>query len=109
MSVIAEKLRAALELMNDGGKHWAKGSYRTINEDEEYSFCAVGAIQQVTPFYSMRSERDECLVALNEQLPPAYRDYYDEPWKNIVTWNDESGRTWDQVVDVFTRAADAVA
>lgn len=115
MSVVSEKLRAALMLMNNGGKHWGKGNYRALDDETgEYSYCSVGAVREVFIREghlddARRGLSDDCLVALNEQLPKKDQELFDQPWKNIVCWNDEKERTWDEVVDVFTRAAEASA
>lgn len=111
MSVVAKKLRAALELMNNGGKHWGKGSYRIYDDATgEFSYCSVGAVREVfirekTLDDPRRGLVDDCLAALNEQLSEKEQDF-NEPWKNIVCWNDNKDRTWDEVVDLFTRAAE---
>lgn len=110
MSDIAEKLRAALELMNDNGKHWTKGSYRSYDyETGDYFYCSVGAVRNVVMNAAdvYAGTGDRCLEALNKQLPEKARQLFDQPWKNIICWNDDKDRTWEEVVDLFTRAADA--
>lgn len=43
-SEISKTLRAARDLMNNGGKHWIKGAL-SRRKQGEVSYCALGGIQ----------------------------------------------------------------
>lgn len=117
---IAAKLREALVLMNDRGAHWIKGEYSEVFEWDDFDrpleigYCSLGAIRQVTEtdVEGTSEESNEIALALAQVLPPletrsaltaATPEGY--AFDQIVTWNDNEERTWEEVVAKFNEAA----
>lgn len=102
-------LRTALELMNNGGRHWIKGKYSKLDQRSfEYSYCSMGAIYQTIKkapqTYTLYRSRDRALRALNYALhgKPSYST------TTIIQFNDDKRTTWEHVVDLFERAIRAL-
>jgi hypothetical protein len=114
---IAEALRAALAAMNDSGKHWHQGDYVIYLDDDEPSFCAVGAINYVTGGNAENwndTETRATIVALDgvikaEVAPtrsnPESWNEFDYAIDRVIRWNDDSERTWEEIVAKFNEAA----
>jgi len=126
---IAEKLREALRLMNDSGKHWIKGDWQQeLDEVDEYGYyqlgyCSVGAIRvanNVDDIEADDADSNACVFALAELLPafdyqkvvPAYRPDPSTPegrttilTDRVIRWNDKEERTWEEIVEKFSEAA----
>lgn len=113
---VADVLEKALATMNDSGAHWIQGSY-TTGYGPHARYCSVGAINQTLGFYNAdvipldvfsRKERlHRCATKalaqtiqerglLGDKEPSPIGKGY------VIDWNDSHGRTWDQIVDVFT-------
>ena len=119
---IAKKLREALLLMNDTGRHWVKGEYQEeLYFDEntgvgEYGFCSLGAIRYVTgsDMEVPTEESTAVALALAQAIPEveqedAYAASDEERFFNrIVRWNDHDDRTWEQVEEKFMEVADSL-
>jgi hypothetical protein len=110
----ADILEAAADLLVSEG--WCQGAfYRDEkgmahgNLSEAVSFCAMGAIRMVSGVYNLDGEIgfDESRAArearavlhagLNRPVPGLNRP--------VPAWNDEAGRTADEVVDAMRHAA----
>ena len=106
-----EVLAKALALMNDGGKHWTKGDYEVPGEDG-LAYCSVGAIGKIT--YAADGGSVHGITGLDdlhdrsiELLASAVPDRFfggERPWKRVIVWNDAEETTWEDVVQVFTKA-----
>jgi hypothetical protein len=105
LSKIAKALREALALMNDSGAHWTQGEYMSKSMNIECAYCSVGAVRAVTaghPHFT-NEDTDAVLRVLSRELPSANSD----GWENqVIDWNDAADRTWEDIVDAFTKAAD---
>lgn len=107
----AKLLQQAQLLMNDGGTHWGKGSFRHRRyTDGVTQYCAVGAIREVLrpgssgiPLTNPAFMRAIHSLArtINPDVPP--RDDGDA-LNRIYDWNDSQKRTWEHVSKMFTRA-----
>lgn len=95
----AEVLRAALAKL-DRGKTWAKGqlAYDAYGESigptdvRACRWCAIGAVRAAAAPMGWGKWNDS--LDLLGQVVGAI----------ISRWNDEDGRTWEQVQDAFERA-----
>lgn len=112
--VLIEKLRTAIELMNDGGKHWTRGAYRQALPDGSMSYCAVGAVAE-----SLGWDQPDMDPMLNALFSELLRTLGEEPqflWmigrsngppkmvvdaREIISFNDTPGRTWTEVKSLF--------
>ena len=106
----AKLLQQAQLLMNEGGKHWMKGSFRYMNR-----YCAVGALREVltpgrngVPFENPIFRRAVTTLAriVDPKLGPKHdiSDYLE----TIYVWNDAPEREWSEVRKAFTRAIGAI-
>lgn len=112
----AKLLQQAQLLMNEGGKHWGKGSFRNSDGGyENYRYCAVGALREVlspgatgVPTHNPIFRRAVVSLAriVNSSLPP--KSGIDEALNAIYEWNDAPEREWGEVRKAFTRAIGAV-
>lgn len=110
---IAEKLRAARDLMNESGKHWVQGKfqYPVSSFAEETRYCAIGAIRKVVSgdAYKNTEEAREIAAVLREQIIADGVGPDDGPLDEeevVVLWNDSTLRTWQEVSDTFLAAAE---
>jgi hypothetical protein len=98
----SQLLERALERMNEEGRHWVKGNYRRLLENGEYGYCAIGSIDNdqkadgVASYHAVR--------ALNAARSGYSLDRATGARSLIVTWNDSTKTTWEDVKTVFTRA-----
>lgn len=113
---VARQLRAALQAMNDSGRHWLRGKmHRTRNG--EMSFCSLGAINHVTgrpnvptKGYKVDDSNRAAIYALanairkQKRMPPLFDDD-NEAVYTVWSFNDQHGRTWVEIEDVFRKAA----
>ena len=88
---VATTLRAALAVMNDGGKHWTKGTLEKALEDGSKAYCAVGSVNATCDDQTVRTL---CLWLLGEVTAGG-----------VESFNDHPGTAWEDVVAVFTVAA----
>lgn len=124
---IAAKLREALALMNDSGKHWVQGDFIEVVDEyvtpdgtykEEYGYCSIGAIRTVLngSVEDSSPESDAVALALADVLPetPPFMQFSSESDEGyarrvaldkIVNWNDDMERRWEEVVEKFNEAA----
>lgn len=111
MSIVSEKLLEAREKMNNGGKHWVRGTLRRKNPStQEISYCSVGAIQAIP---GDRATKNKLYRALNEALPKNFRatGFGSRPpgieacKSAIIHYNDHWDRKWGDISRVFRRAA----
>lgn len=110
-------LRKAIELMNNGGKHWVKGSFfRPIGDGGSVGYCAVGAIATSVGWGGNGGENEPLLNALSSELlitlgeepritwtlnkeSYSYRPVVDP--SAIFRFNDAHERTWVEVKSLF--------
>jgi hypothetical protein len=114
---VSRLLRAARDLMNAGGRHWARGRLtRTVRG--ERSFCAIGAIDTVA---GVRPSNEKIRPAARPALQALANAIWDEgveeglhPYRSlsdtnvlnaIMQFNDDSQTSWEDLKRVFTRAA----
>jgi hypothetical protein len=106
---VAEVLDQAIALMNDGGKHWIKGSYRAWNvEDGLPAFCSVGAINYALPGFADDDVRKETIRVLAAAVPAKFFPG-EESWKRVIVWNDAPETTWEDVKSIFDEAKRSVS
>lgn len=106
-------LDRAVELMNDEGAHWAKGSYRKYNDDNEVAYCSVGAIRKVLPYWSVGGSEDHkayesAVIALAQTVSDEAIDDEHDAWNDVIEWNDRASTKWEQVKEAFSAAKDLV-
>ena len=111
MSEISDKILEARELMNNRGKHWLRGAFRSKNpKTGEVSFCSVGAVREV----GGRGINARVYHYLHEALPPEFqaKPYYgrtkvvaSQKSNAIIAFNDRYGRKWGEVSKLFRKAA----
>lgn len=105
---VARVLEEALELMNDSGAHWTKGTYRELNDQGEMSYCAVGAVCAIVNQNPYDGYKHNVLAeGALRALASAYRPLRNEHAYHyrVVTWNDSARTKWDDVVRRFRKAA----
>ena len=114
---LAAIVSQARDLMNDEGAHWIQNRYISASKiDGRHSFCSAGALRQVIfgEVLLTKSHYDDTyvrtLAVLAETVCQSLGHTWertDDPYANedtIVEWNDDLGRTWQEVNAVFTRA-----
>lgn len=110
-------LEQARELVRAG---WCQGSAAKMGDGRECmathehaaQFCTDGAVVRVTwPWHEEESEElwhvtEGCWDYLVDAIRELYGWDMSEhtPWAIIHEWNDEPGRTKDEVLDLFTTA-----
>lgn len=99
---VSRALLAAVELMNDTGRHWIRGHFRARNADGETAYCAIGGIREVTKGNAQL--RKAVYRALNKAIRKGYAQHRISA---IMYWNDTS-RSWNEVKAGFQRAAKEV-
>jgi hypothetical protein len=96
--------------MNEKGKHWYQGGYRSEmpTDDGQYAYCAVGAIRfavggTIAPLDAPLYQAS--LETLAEAVPYVpENDEPDDPWEVITDWNDSETTNWDDVRQCFEAA-----
>ena len=84
---VAAKLEEALQAMNDGGRHWIKGSLTHTLDDGSAAYCSIGSIEKCADDGTVRA------LALWLLGSVAGGD--------IAAFNDYDGTTWDDIQAVF--------
>jgi hypothetical protein len=103
----AQLLRDALNLMNDGGRHWIKGGSRRGE-----SYCSLGAIRVVvfggTSVTEGSGPRFNRYVRMVQALARAAGKTPESPspgiGTSVVEWNDAEDRTFPEVRAGFEAA-----
>ena len=80
--------KRALEIMNDGGKHWIKGDLCKRLPDGTYGYCALGAIRKVT-------QKDLMNRYAAERILANCLTY------SVAGWNDRSSTFFSDIKRVF--------
>lgn len=112
--VLIQYLREAIDLMNDGGRHWIQNSYVRPLVGGGTGYCAVGAIATTVGF---RPDREAILIALTSELLITLGEEPRCSWhftinserqpraqidpSPIINFNDTRGRTWREVKSLF--------
>jgi hypothetical protein len=86
---VADKLEVALQAMNDGGKHWIKGSLTGKLDDGSLTYCSIGSIDA----HSDGTVRALALWLLGSVCGG-----------DIVAFNDYPATSWEDVQQVFSVA-----
>lgn len=94
---IYEYLQDAAQLIEDTG--WCRGFYEVVRPGRVYAFCLVGAVRAVTGVPGAGTAR-RVLKEVAEQL--ASEGVHQLP----MVWNDEEGRTAEEVTGLLWRTAD---
>lgn len=109
MTSDAEILEAVADGYESGRYGWIQGRY-----DAPEGFCAMGALyyehrKTIPNVWATSPEAEEAQEALGgaaNHLYEAIQEFEGFPYpKGIPGWNDQYGRTKDEVIDVFKRAA----
>lgn len=109
---VAAVLRAARDLMNNKGRHWTKFSFvsRRNHKGEdlpskEYAYCALGALNKICGKRetALKNSAIEALSREIRTVSPG--DIKVDDFSTIMIFNDSAKTTWDDIKDVFTRAA----
>ena len=101
-------LLRARDKMNDSGRHWVKGFYKTFTKGKvegEACYCAVGAIKASTRNKLLRESAYEDLImfgGINSQL---FSSVFHDNERKIINWNDDWNRTWEEIDSAFRKAA----
>lgn len=101
--IAADILEEAVLLMNDSGRHWIKGILSGKNKKGEQSFCAVGAIQEVSRRKDISLIDGPVLVAENALADTIGRNSYQSGAARIMSYNDHNSTTWKGLKDKFER------
>lgn len=128
----AEILLKARDAMNDSGAHWIQGDWsRLIKYDEkgqpQRAFCSVGAINHVSDAYAQENPDDPNWVVIDNarvaavialaqdevfegRRASAYGNEdqggYGASEQKVITYNDDSGRAWEEIDSLFRRTAE---
>ena len=86
---VAVKLEAALQAMNDNGRHWIKGALTRSLDDGSTAYCSVGSVQAC----SDGTVRPVALWLLASVAGGS-----------VEAFNDHEKTTWDDVQAVFNVA-----
>ena len=117
MSEVADKILEAREKMNNRGKHWLRGAFRSKNpKTQEVSFCAVGACREVGNKRINPKLYHYLFLALPEDYRRISRWHYGqrqdvekptngEKMNAIIRFNDSHKQTWGGVSKLFRKAA----
>lgn len=117
MSEIATKILEARDKMNNRGKHWLRGAFRSTNpKTREVSFCSVGAIREVGDKRINPKLYHYIFLALPDEYRRIYRWNYgqravvekptnSEKMNAIIRFNDSHTQTWGGVSKLFRKAA----
>jgi hypothetical protein len=95
MNSVTEVLRSARELITDR-KNWTQGHFVRVREDGGECFCAEGAIDRVLYLADVETNWREFYRPL--------RTVIGSPYHSIVLWNDQDGRTHEEVLAAFDKA-----
>jgi hypothetical protein len=93
---LVEFLTEARGLIKEG---WCQGSFRKIT-DNGVEYCALGAMGYVGTEHHVDlipSARRVFAQLLPEQ-------YFEDTWPMVARWNDEPGRTQEEVLGMFDKA-----
>lgn len=111
----AEVVRAAQERMNDGGKHWIKGSFRRKLADESYGYCILGGVRAESKSSTKAAQEAAEEAILREIQGSGWgtedRDWFTDrnvirPFRHIPEFNDHPETNWKHVKAVLSRAAE---
>lgn len=101
---------------------WTQGSYHKFLANSSEAFCAVGALR-FTSYSQYETESDliyangvynQAVHLLAQELPAVWKRLgreLDNPAPNhhaVVLFNDDKGRTKEEVLDLFDRAIERV-
>lgn len=102
----ADVLEAAANLLESKG--WGQGEFmNAIDPDDATKFCAVGAIRTVTG-YSLAGRRDEDYAVYRKRYACSLQANValgDKVGTDVVHWNDQPGRTAEEVIDALKQTA----
>jgi hypothetical protein len=94
---VAADLRAAAEVLERDG--WTQGVYHDL---ESGCRCAQGALDSIYGAHEAEGSYDQAVEeAANDHLAAVIGT------PRIISWNDEPGRTADEVIAALRAAADA--
>lgn len=101
----------AIEVINELG--WHQGEYQARTDTDEHdpngAVCAMGALGVALRGSAYGAPLDDPLLSkvVNEQYPtcPHPGHSHDGAPRSVPCWNDEDGRTKDQVIAVFEKTA----
>lgn len=95
-------LTDALALVREG---WTQNSYH--NEDNS-CYCAVGALYEASETslaHMLRGPAEQACKMLANEIQPINPIWTPGAVEKVITvWNDYSGRTKQEVIDLFLRA-----
>jgi hypothetical protein len=103
----AEILEAAADVLETKG--WGQGCEFKMENGERTAFCAIGAIREVIGFYNIEQgifftpAANLAHEAMNLSNRVAGLMHTDQG--SVVGFNDEPGRTADEVIDLFKLTA----
>ena len=86
---VAETLGAAVEAMNDNGRHWIKGQLSQTLPDDSTAYCSIGSVEA-------KSDGTVRTLALWVLSSVAGGD--------IASFNDHEQTTWEDIKAVFAVA-----
>lgn len=95
---VKDVLKTATKLISNGG--WTQHSYRRAT-DEGMKYCAIGAIEKAMEDVLGKYDSTMFSAAVGKiylHLPPEFSS-------SIVSYNDTTGRTASEVIEVFKKAA----
>ena len=98
----ADMLREAADLIEPEGA-WCRGSFKLHGEDGEDSYCARGAIYEVACLHFKTPELAHAWKEAEQVLQGIIPDICTV--ESIAAWNDDVGRTQQEVVDALRLAA----
>jgi hypothetical protein len=91
----------ALEVLGPKGEHWTWG----IRSDRHGNRCIIGVVTYVKRKLGIK--RDNTLHLIRSTILQSDNVSHDEDI--IIDFNDETGRTFDEIADVLVRARDLAA
>lgn len=98
-------LRTAVDLIKNVG--WTQGTYRRYSyadgHEKVVSYCAIGALDEA--LNKTGGYKEDRFVAAREFLSQAVKGQTTRV--GVVSWNDETGRTKEQVLAAFEKAVAA--
>jgi hypothetical protein len=102
----AEILEAAADVLETKG--WGQGCEFKMENGERTAFCAIGAIREVIGFYNIeQGVFFTTMVLAHEAMDVSNRvaGLMDTDQGSVIRFNDEPGRTADEVIDLFKLTA----
>ncbi|WIF20579.1 hypothetical protein SEA_JFLIX2_89 [Rhodococcus phage Jflix2] len=102
MSRDQESLRRAADLIEKHG--WIQGDYGDMSQ----GYCAIGALSRAALATASDGTYDGSLHLLEAAIPTTFPDNpntWSGKFSRVVEWNDTPGRTREEVLQLFRKAA----